>query len=100
MLPLRNGRLLCLVLGLLASIFLYGCRESVPPAILICQGDGSGGADCIDENGKRVYKAPSELLNYWITDQAGMARFSAWCYDTSIDVTKQALETKSAEIKE
>ena len=93
---LRNGKRLCLVLGLLAS----GCRESAPPPMIICQGDGFGGADCVDKDGTRIHKAPSELENFWMTDQDGMRGFSAWCYDTSIGVTEAALQSKSAEIRE
>lgn len=73
------GRLLCLSLGLL----LTSCRSSVPPKIEICIGDGFGGADCVEADGTKKYRAPTDLLNYWMTGEADESNYSAWCYQTS-----------------
>ena len=79
--------LLSLVLGTLSS-----CRSSQPPTLsLICIGDGFGGADCVNETGAKVYKAPSELKNFWMTTEVDQQNFSAWCYDTSPAITEQAM---------
>lgn len=75
---LRNGGMLCLALGLALS---SGCRETAPPKIDICIGDGYGGADCVLKDGSRAYKPPSALLNYWMTSQEDEAAFASFCYD-------------------
>lgn len=77
---LKNGVMLFLV-ALLAS-FLLACNGTIPPRIVICTGDGYGGADCIEKDGARKYRGPSELENFWMTDQESMSEFSAWCYRT------------------
>ncbi len=76
---MRNGLKLCLVLG----IFLSGCRSDEPPPIEICNLNQAGGARCRLVTGQNVTKLPSELSGYWATSQQDMARFSAWCFDTS-----------------
>ncbi len=76
----KLGKKLCLVLALL----LVSCREDHPPKIEICIGDGFGGADCVGPAGDRYYKLPTQLRNYWMTNQSDQANFSAWCYDTSV----------------
>lgn len=90
---LKNGRTLLVVLALLLS----SCRSSVPPAIPICLGDGVGGADCVLEDGSRKYLPPSDLLNYWMTTQEGMKKFSSWCYQTDENTVSQ--EMKGFELK-
>lgn len=68
-------------LAALACLFLFSCRESSPPQLsIICLGDGFGGADCVDSSGNKVYKSPSQLLNYWMTTEADEQNFSSWCY--------------------
>lgn len=79
MLRLRLGRLLLPVLALALS----SCRDSVPPKMEICIGDGLGGADCIGADGSRRYRLPSELKNYWMSNQPDMANFTSWCYATN-----------------
>lgn len=74
---LINGVWLSLVLGFLLS----SCRTSKPPALsIICLGDGVGGADCVDSVGNKIYKKPSELLNYWMTTEVDEQNFASWCY--------------------
>lgn len=77
------GRRLCLALGLL----LVSCRTSSPPSIEICLGDGTGGGNCISREGVKFYRVPSELQNYWMTNQDDMKAFSSWCYQTSPENT-------------
>lgn len=74
-----NGKLLFLVVLVLS---LYSCG-TIPPKIEVCIGDGFGGADCKSSSGETVYKSPSQLKNYWMTNQNDMAAFSSWCYRTS-----------------
>lgn len=77
---LNRGKTLLAGLGLLLN---SSCRDSVPPKIEICIGDGFGGADCIETDGSRKYKSPSELLNYWMTSESDEANYTSWCYGTS-----------------
>lgn len=75
------GRKLFLALALLS---LSACRSSTPPALsLICIGDGVGGADCVDHAGNKIYKTPSELLNFWMTTETDEQNFAQWCYGAS-----------------
>lgn len=92
----RSGVRLCLALALLAA---SGCRESRPPKIEICLGDGVGGADCVQRDGARKYRPPSELKNYWMTNPEDQAAFAAWCYDTSIQNAKEGMDAKEGEIR-
>lgn len=93
-----------------ALALLAGCRTTTPPAIDICIGDGSGGADCILRENSRlksscvateeggVYCPPSVLENMWMTTPEDMAEYSRWCYDTNASVIRtqmDALETKA-----
>ena len=84
----------------LATVFLCsGCRHSQPPEIsIICTMDGLGGGDCVTAAGEHKYLAPSEMKNMWATTQADMSKFSAWCYQTSIETTTQAMGEISAKI--
>jgi hypothetical protein len=75
----RLGKLLLLGLELL----LPSCRDSIPPKIEICIGDGFGGADCVEADGTQLYKPPSGLKNYWMSNQPDMANFTSWCYQTA-----------------
>jgi len=84
----KSGKTLFLGLGFLLS----SCRNSHPPAIEICIGDGFGGADCIEADGTQRYRAPSELKNYWMTNQPDMQNFSSWCYDTSPQITGRFMD--------
>lgn len=88
----KHGKWLCLGLGLL----LVSCRQSQPPKIEICIGDGFGGADCVESDGSKLYRTPSQLRNYWMTGQPDMANFSSWCYDTGQNNVKAGMrEIKS-----
>lgn len=77
---LKLGTMLCLSL---ASVLLSSCRNSNPPPIDICIGDGFGGADCVLKDNTKAYLSPSQLKNYWMTPEADEAAFSSWCYDAS-----------------
>ena len=91
--PLRLGKWLLVSLGFL---HLSGCRDSVPPKIEICIGDGFGGADCIEADGSQLYKSPSALKNYWMTNEPDEANYTSWCYDT----TSSAVQSQMAVVKE
>lgn len=75
-----NGRALSLALVVLSS-----CRETTPPKIDICVGDGFGGADCVLKDGSRAYISPMNLKNYWMTPQEDMKSFANWCYSTDLE---------------
>ncbi len=94
---LKSGKKLLVAIALAAS--LVGCRKSKPPVIEICIGDGFGGADCILRDDTKVYKAPSELKNYWLTSQEDMAAFSSWCYDADAIVVKKAMQQIELQIQ-
>lgn len=82
----------------LALVSLSSCRTDNPPQIEICEHDGFGGADCNlpTDPPTRVYRAPSELNTYWMTNQEDFARFAAWCYDTDIKQVKAEMAKEFA----
>ena len=89
------GKKLCLV----SVILLSSCRSSQPPKIEICLGNGFGGADCILKDGTRKERLPSELQNYWMTNQDDISAFSAWCYNTSLKNATQGVENMKADLR-
>lgn len=92
---LKSGKLL-----LAASVILLSsCRSSTPPKIEVCLGNGFGGADCILKDGARKERLPSELQNYWMTNQDDIAAFSAWCYDTSLKNATQGVANMKADLR-
>lgn len=92
---MRGALLLCL-----SGLFLTSCRTDKPPAIEICTLDGFGGGDCVVPAVGKVYRAPSEMKNYWATSQLGMSAFSAWCYDTSTSTADVGLNQLLTQIRE
>lgn len=85
----------------LCAVALDACRNDAPPRLsLVCTLDGVGGGDCADPDGKYVYKAPSEMLNYWATTQTDEANYTAWCYGTAPALITAKLEETRARIKE
>jgi hypothetical protein len=91
----RGGPLL--IAGALLCLVLVSCRKDTPPQIIICQGDGVGGADCDIPGQPKEYWPPSKLKNSWITTQEDAAKFAAWCYQTDLPTAKIAMKelTKS-----
>lgn len=90
MLQLRRGMTRFLVLASLLS----GCRETFPPKIEVCIGDGFGGADCVEADGAKLYKAPSTLKTYWMTNSSDIANFSSWCYNvpnSSVEIQMRSI---------
>jgi hypothetical protein len=85
------GGMLLVVPGL-----LHSCRESKPPSIEICILSPQGGADCVERDGSQTFKTPSQIENYWATNQEDMKAFSSWCYDTY----RQVIEVEMKKIKE
>lgn len=94
---LKSGKKLLVAIALALS--LSACRKSKPPVIEICIADGFGGADCILADDTKVYKSPSELKNYWLTNQADMAAFSSWCYQANVDTVKKAMQQIELQIQ-
>ena len=86
--------MLLVCLGLLSS-----CRKDPPPAIEICILDGHGGGDCVEADGKKLYRLPSEMTNYWSTGEADMKNFSSWCYGTTPAVTQEAMDKTKAQAR-
>ena len=87
--PWRLGALLLVLLGLLP---LEGCRDSVPPVFsVICLGDGIGGADCSLPGGASEHLLPSQLKNFWMTTNADMQNYTAWCYQTTPAVAAKGM---------
>lgn len=92
----RSGKTLLVILVLLLS----GCpKESYPPKIPVCTGDGVGGADCVLADGTKDYWPPSKLNNAWITTQAGMALFASWCYQITPEEAAKNLSELRAKIR-
>ena len=84
----KRGKLL---LALLVLLLVSSCRDSSPPKIEVCILDGFGGGDCVEADGSQLYRAPSQMLNYWATSQPDMQNFSSWCYDTSSSAAKAGM---------
>lgn len=87
---LRNGKKLLLWAALLA---LSSCRRDYPPVVEVCILDGVGGGDCIEKDGSKLYRAPSEMKNYWATSQDDMAQFSSWCFKSSLNQAEIELQS-------
>lgn len=86
------------------SLFMFlllfsSCRDSVPPAKEVCILNGVGLGDCVEANGAKVQKTPSQMNNYWCTNQADMANWAGWCYDATPSATKSAMKTIKSEIR-
>ena len=86
--------MLCLALALIS-----GCRATIPPRIPVYIGDGFGGADGRLTDGTISYKAPTELKNYWMTDQESMAKYSAWCHGVKPELVWEQMESIRADIE-
>lgn len=88
-----------LFLGL-ALLLLSSCRDSQPPKIEICIGDGVGGAECVEADGSQLYRVPSQLKNYWMTSQPDEANFASWCYDTDQSAVKAGMHLIESRAKQ
>lgn len=88
------------MLGVLLCLSLASCRNDKPPQIIICIGDGAGGADC-DIPGQEIkeYWPPSKLENAWITTQEDMAKFASWCYQAPIEKVKVEMDKMKSPTK-
>lgn len=93
--PLKTGGPFFLLLALP----LLSCRTSVPPQIEICLGDGFGGADCVERDGTQMYRSPSSLQNYWMTNQVDESSFSQWCYQTTQENVDLHMQMIAEDIK-
>lgn len=84
---------------LVALVLLPSCRTDTPPPIKIGIGDGFGGGDVdVPGQAEKEYWPPSKMKNVWFTPQEDMARFSAWCYGTTVDVAQKQLEKMAAKL--
>lgn len=84
----KHGKLLSAALVFLLS----SCRTSQPPIIEVCIADGFGGMDCVEHDQSRLYRPPSESLNYWCTNSTDEAAFASWAYDTSESVIRPQMK--------
>lgn len=97
--PRKNGRRPLAALALSLLLLASSCRTTRPPAIPVYIGDGFGGADGREADGAAGYKAPSQLKGWWMTDQASMAQFAAWCYRTDVKTAEAVLESMRKEVQ-
>lgn len=83
------GKKLFLALGLL---ILSGCPEkSQPPVVEVCITSPSSGADCVEHDGSKLFRAPSQMANYWCTNQADEAAYAAWATGASDEQVQDAM---------
>lgn len=96
---LKNGLLLCLVLGLVS------CDGDVPPPTSVLLGDGAGGSNgqlvvgssllsCCMKTAKGWYCPPSCLRNAWITSEEEAAALISWCYKLDPKDAKDLMHKK------
>lgn len=91
---LKRGSLLCLVLA------LASCRNDPPPELSwVGIGDGRGGADGADHQGKKIYKKPSELEGYWMTSEVDEANLMSWCYGSTASETQSMMNRMKQKMK-
>lgn len=76
-----------------ALLVLSSCRRDYPPVIEICILDGLGGGDCVEKDGTKLYRPPSEMKNYWTTSQDDMADFSSWCFKSTVGQAEIQLQS-------
>lgn len=95
----KDGALLLVALAF--ATFSAGCpKEEIPPQFdLICTGDGYGGSDCVDGAGKRIHLLPTELKNFWMTNQQSAKRFMSWCYGTDEKVIESQMTSIEAKAR-
>lgn len=93
----KPGRTLFLALACLLS----ACNQSdPPPPIEVCLLDGFGGGDCIEPDGSKLFRPPSQMKNYWATNEHDQALFAAWCYGTDAPTVRAGMEeVKSQALK-
>jgi hypothetical protein len=85
-------------LGLLLLVLFSACRESPPPPIEVCILSDVGYADCVEPDGTKKIRLPSELNGYWATSGADMQAWSSWCYQTTSSNTHEAMEIIASRI--
>lgn len=82
-----------LLVGLVVALsILLSCRSSKPAPMEICIIDGLGGGDCVEADGTRKYRLPSQMTNYWATNQQDEAAFASWCYNAPVGAVKSEME--------
>lgn len=78
---------------LLFMVPITGCRKDQPPQIILCIGDGFGGALCdIPGETAKVFWPPSKLENAWITTQADANRLLSWCLRSTPEESQAILQ--------
>ncbi len=69
------------LISVILSVLVCGCRtDKAPPMENLCTLNGAGLGACVDKDGTRRLRVPSEMTNWWVTDQKSMAAFAGWCY--------------------
>lgn len=81
------GFIVCLVM-----MNLVQCKTSTPPKIEMCILKKAGGGNCTEADGKHETKLPSQMENYWCTNEADQARWASWCYDAEVPVVKKGMD--------
>lgn len=90
------GKKLYLTLAFLLLNFA-ACRKDPPPAIEVCILNGAGGGDCVEADGSQKFRLPSEMLNFWSTNQPDMKNFTSWCYQSSPAQAQAGMDRVSQE---
>lgn len=69
------------LLSVILSVLVCGCRsDKAPPMGILCTLNGTGAGNCVKADKTRVLLLPSQMVNFFATDQASMAAFSGFCY--------------------
>ena len=82
---LKTGKLYFLLL----VIFLSACRTDKPPVIEVCITDGYGAGDCTEHDHSILYRSPSQMVDYWCTNETDEAAWAAWAYNTGDSLVKE-----------
>lgn len=93
---LKNGKLPLTVLSL---FLLSSCRTVRPPKIEVCILNGAGLGDCVEVDGTRVQKTPSEMENYWSTNEVDMQKFASFCYGAKTPGAQNAVKSVMSSMK-
>ena len=60
----------------------------------------AGGGDCVEVDGTKVFKTPSQMNNYWCTNESDEERYASYCNDTSTETVKIVNSKYKKELKD